>query len=345
MNWLSQRLQALLRERRLSIQKVASDLGIERAYLSLIVHGRRVPSEDLVHQLANYFKEDEEEWSFQVKARPVIEGFEEKYPNMMPQYARQMHERQEKKKPPYPLGPTTYRGFFTSEATRPSKTGEFIPLDRIELYATETLRVFAQILGCDLVFPLDAELLVREVFNLDVHYDGDGLLDRIHHSLLGCLFADGSPCPELGIDRLVVVNGASRYQHVTPAFTILHEAGHYVFHYPKDAMAERQESSYCRSEHIGEQKTVKVPPREWQASRYASEVLMPKDKVIWILDGKPPGEVINLAIYGPIFREYFGVSQGAMEKRLHDMGYQCGFGRYAYANITETSSRIGRGNK
>ncbi len=139
------------------------------------------------------------------------------------------------------------------------------------------------------------------------------------------------------MDRLIVVNDAQRYRHVTAAFTIVHEAGHYVFHYPKDAVASAHNPRYCRSEHIEGQRQMKVPPREWQASRFASEVLMPKAKVMWLLDGKKPGEVINLNVYGAMFRVYFGVSQAAMEKRLYDLGYLCGFGRYAYANITRTS--------
>ena len=101
---------------------------------------------------------------------------------------------------------------------------------------------------------------MRDVFNLDVHYDGDGLLDMMDPSLLGCLFPDGVPCPELGMDRLIVVNDAERYRHVTVAFTIVHEAGHYVFHYPKDAVASAHHPRYCRSEHIEGQRRVKGIP-------------------------------------------------------------------------------------
>jgi hypothetical protein len=72
---------------------------------------------------------------------------------------------------------------------------------------------------------------------------------------------------------------------------------------------------------------------------------MPKENVAWLLDGKEPPEIINLEIYGHNFRKYFGVSQAAMEKRLHDIGYKCAFGKHAYANLTQVqgSSRWHQG--
>jgi hypothetical protein len=72
---------------------------------------------------------------------------------------------------------------------------------------------------------------------------------------------------------------------------------------------------------------------------------MPKGKVSWVLGGKQPGEIINLDLYGSHFREFFGVSQAATEKRLFDLGYKCAFGRYPYANLTSgpASSRAPQG--
>ena len=175
------------------------------------------------------------------------------------------------------------------------------------------------------------------VFNLEVHYDGEGVLDEMTPGLLGCLYADGSPSP-WGSDRLIVVNSSARYANVTENFTILHEGGHYLFHHPIDALAISRSATYCRSDQVDSGTKSRVPPREWQASRFASEVLMPKAKVSWLLDGKAPPELINLDLYGSRFREFFGVSQAAMEKRLFDLGYKCMFGRHAYANVTNTSA-------
>jgi hypothetical protein len=210
---------------------------------------------------------------------------------------------------------------------------EFIPLDTIERYAEEALNLFAGRHSSESLFPLDAELLVRELFGLDVYYDDGRLMESLAPNLLGCLYADGMPCPATGRDRVIMVNDSPRFQRVTAAFTILHELGHFLLQYPKDAVALAS-VSYCRSGDVQPTGQVRVPSREWQASRFASELLMPKDRVLWLLDGKEPGEVINLDIYGRTFRMFFGVSQAAMEKRLYDLGYRCAMGRYAYANIT-----------
>ena len=216
----------------------------------------------------------------------------------------------------------------------PWQRGHFIPIKVIEQYAGDCLGLFAKGPSGEPSFPLDAELLVRQLFDLEVHYDDGTLMDEVAPNLLGCLFADGTPSPLKGRDRVIMVNDAPRFRSVTTSFTILHELGHYLFHYPKDAVAPAT-PSYCRTGDVQATGRNNVPPREWQASRFASELLMPADKVQWILDGKRPGEVVNLDLYGRNFREFFGVSQAAMEKRLHDLEYRCAFGRSAYANVTQ----------
>jgi Zn-dependent peptidase ImmA (M78 family) len=140
-------------------------------------------------------------------------------------------------------------------------------------------------------------------------------------------------------DRTIVVNDSERFRSVTTAFTILHELGHYLLHYPKDTVALGLPPTYCRSEHVTPSKKDKVPPREWQASRFASEVLMPRDKVVEVLGGKKPGDLVNLLHWGDRFRRIFGVSQAAMEKRLFDLGYRCIMGRYGWANNNLTRLR------
>ena len=226
-------------------------------------------------------------------------------------------------------------------ATRPEYPGwqsaKYVPLPIIEYYAEETLRLFAQRCGGSVTFPVDAERLAREVLGLDIYYDDGTIMDEMESGLLGCLFADGMPCPATGRDRVIMVNDGPRYRGVTAAFTILHEGGHWLLHVPQDAVAE-EPLSYCRAEELLPSWS-KVPPREWQASRLAAEVLMPREMVCRILDGREPeGEVINLEIYGRIFREFFGVSQEAMEKRLSDLKYRYAFGRYPYANLAKATS-------
>jgi hypothetical protein len=209
---------------------------------------------------------------------------------------------------------------------------DYVPLPIIERYADDALRLFAGRCGGGVSFPLDAEQLVQGLFGLDVYYDNGSIMDAIDPQLLGCLYADGMVCPATGTDRVIMVNDAPRFKGVTTAFTILHEAGHWLLHHPKDAV-DAGRSAYCRTEDV-QPRWSRVPPREWQASRFAGEVLMPRERVRWLLDGREPGDIINLQIYGLTFRQYFGVSQAAMEKRLFDLGYKCAFGRHAYANVT-----------
>ena len=217
------------------------------------------------------------------------------------------------------------------------RSKEFVPLEIIEAYAEDTLRLFAEACGGRVAFPLQAERLVKELFQLEVYYDDGTIMDRIDSQLLGSLYAEGMICPATGSDRVIMVNDASRYADVTASFTILHEAGHWLIHHPVDAAAT-EISAYCRSEEALPTWS-KVPPREWQANRLAGEVLMPTEMVARVLDGCHPPEIVNLAIYGPRFREFFDVSQAAMEKRLSDLGYTCVGGRRAFADVRETRGR------
>ena len=337
MSWLAERLRQLLDERNLSIQQVASEVGIQRSYLSLIVHGRRVPSEDVVRRLARYFGEDEEGWLFNARERPGLDEVRRKYPKAMTEYARRTIEKRPRgRKARYDLTSSSYQGFLSSRDVGVGGAGEFVHLSVIEAEAREVLRVFGESLGGDLTFPLDAELLVRKVASLEVHYDGEGYLDSMDRSLLGCLFPDGVAFPVTDQDRTIVVNDSERFRSVTTGFTILHELGHYLLHHPADSAGVARPPTYCRSGHVAPSKKDKVPPREWQASRFASEVLMPRDKVVEVLSGKKPGDLVNLRNHGDRFRRIFGVSQGAMEKRLFDLGYRCIMGRYGYANANLT---------
>jgi len=340
MGWLAERLRQLLDERNLSIQRVASEVGIDRSYLSLMVHGRRVPSEDVVRRLAQYFEEDEEGWLFNARELPGLDEVRRKYPKAMTEYARRTIEKRPRgRRTGYDLTSASYQGFLSSRDAGESGVGEFVRVSVIEAQAGDALRVFRECVGGELTFPLDAELLVRKVASLEVHYDGDGYLDSIDRSLLGCLFPDGVPFPVTDQDRTIVVNDSERFRSVTTAFTILHELGHYRLHYPRDTAAVALPPTYCRSGHVTPSKKDKVPPREWQASRFASEVLIPRDKVVEVLGGKKPGDLVNLLHWGDRFRRFFGVSQAAMEKRLFDLGYRCIMGRYGWANNNLTRLR------
>lgn len=198
----------------------------------------------------------------------------------------------------------------------------FISLQHIQYCAQDTLRIYAQLCGHEVVFPLDAEDIVRRVFDLEVYYDGEGFLDKIDPELLAVLYADGDLCPLTGRDKTIVINDAQRFRNVTTAHSILHETGHYIFDFLRGRRRTNfytKNRTYC---HTKDMEIKKPPPPEWRANRYAGEVCIPMEKVIWILDGKKPGDVINVKIYKQHFREFFGVSQAAMEKRLSDLGYK-----------------------
>ena len=71
---------------------------------------------------------------------------------------------------------------------------------------------------------------------------------------------------------------------------------------------------------------------EWEADRFAGELVIPVDKVKWLLDGKIAGDVINLDLYADNFREFFGTSRAQMEKRLVDLGYKLIATKYGWAS-------------
>src|SRR4051794_28930994 len=86
--WLADRFTKLLTERKLTLQRVSAETGINRAYLSLMKTGRQVPSEELLRRLAAYLGEDPEEWAFHVRGLPVLKELEERYPHHLPAYGR-----------------------------------------------------------------------------------------------------------------------------------------------------------------------------------------------------------------------------------------------------------------
>src|SRR6201999_3988889 len=62
MSWLSDKLVNLIKQRELTVDKMARDLAIERSRLTNIVKGSALPNESLTKRLANYFGEDPSEW-------------------------------------------------------------------------------------------------------------------------------------------------------------------------------------------------------------------------------------------------------------------------------------------
>jgi nitrite reductase/ring-hydroxylating ferredoxin subunit len=62
MSWVTNRLSGLLRERGLTVETLARQLGLERSRLANILSGSAVPNENLLRRLARHFDETEDEW-------------------------------------------------------------------------------------------------------------------------------------------------------------------------------------------------------------------------------------------------------------------------------------------
>jgi hypothetical protein len=217
----------------------------------------------------------------------------------------------------------------------------FLPVERIRQYAEETLRLYQRQRGREDVFPLDAADLFDRLFGLPTIYDEEGVLNRQHgEGIVGSLFPDGLPSP-WARDRVIVVNltPTARFDPTarSEVFTILHEGqGHYVLHFLKGITGERlNRSFFCRE--IGEAAPRK-PPLEWQADCAAGELMMPFDKVVWLLDRKRPPEMINLDLYEDHMMQYFGANRSIVEMRLKFLGYKLMNARYPWADWRQANA-------
>ncbi len=211
----------------------------------------------------------------------------------------------------------------------------YLPVRQIRQYAEETLYLYQRARGKTDVFPLDAADVFERLFGLPIIYDEKGVLNRQHgEGIVGSLFPEGQPSP-WSRDKIIVVNLTATL-HFNPAkrseaFTIFHEGqGHYILHFLKGITGERlNRSFFCRE--IGEAMPRK-PRLEWQADCAAGELMMPFDKVVWLLDRKQPPEMINLDLYEERMMDYFGANRSIVEMRLKFLGYKLMNARYKWAD-------------
>ena len=87
--------------------------------------------------------------AFKTKAEPVMEEFRRKYPNMMPKYARNVTDNPDK--PRYGFSASDYLGYNAPSHTSERPVTEYIPIQRIEKFASEALRVCADMCGVERV--------------------------------------------------------------------------------------------------------------------------------------------------------------------------------------------------
>ena len=169
---------------------------------------------------------------------------------------------------------------------------------------------------------------------LETVYDTDGKLNKLGDGIIGCLFPDGHWSPFGGKDKIIAVNltPASNFNPTvfSDSHTIAHEGmGHYVLHFLKGVTGKAVDRpTYCRT---GGRKD----PLEWQSDFAAGELIQPADKIAWILDGKQPGEIVNLELYEKNYREYFGANRMMMETRLKALDYKLLNAKYSWADYAK----------
>ena len=209
----------------------------------------------------------------------------------------------------------------------------FIPVSTIRKYAEEVLFEYERMVG-RLEFPLDVADIFERLFELQTVFDDKGVLDRTYGTgVIGCLFPPGHSSP-WGRDKLIVINAAPGYHGFSHSHTIAHEGGgHYILHFLQGIEPEiASRPVFCRD--VGKS-AAKKHPLEWQADRFAGELVMPIERVKWLLDGKETGEIINLESYAKNFQEHFGTSRAQMEKRLVDLGYLLAGPKYEWADYSK----------
>lgn len=224
----------------------------------------------------------------------------------------------------------------------------FFNKERVRHHAADLVRQYEKRRGKPVKHPLDPVDMFATLFDLDTIYDHEGRLNRIEPNIIGCIFPDGAPSP-WGRDKLIVVNVTKATSRATiggvtysldtfdptlynDRFTVAHEGmGHYVMQFLqgiRENGANRPPS--CRSEDRSS--------LEWNANFAAGELLMPLDKVTWLLDGLKPGQIIDLELYAKNFMGYFGASRGMMEARLKALGYLMLNAKYDWADFVKSYS-------
>jgi len=213
----------------------------------------------------------------------------------------------------------------------------FLTKDVIRRYAAITLQDYERVRDKAVKFPIDPGDIFERLFGLTVIYDSRGVLNQVGKGIIGCMFPDGYPSPWRK-DKVIAVNitkpnlartgsgrktgglfvsdGRDDPTRRNENFTIAHEGMHYVLHFLKGIMGTQyRRPIYYRSR-------ARNDPLEFQANAAAGELLMPLDKVEWLLDGKKAPAIIDLDLYEWQLREFFGASRGMIERRLTYLGYK-----------------------
>jgi Zn-dependent peptidase ImmA (M78 family) len=168
-----------------------------------------------------------------------------------------------------------------------------------------------------LVWPIDLELFVKNLWGLNVNYLDEIKNGNSKDTIVGCLLVK---------DKCIQVNLSENKNDGRINFTIAHEAGHASLHSSLSILSTNEvvENIYCRE--LGESKD-----NNWrieqQANCYAYNLLIPKNKLFEKVD---PNSIIDLNTKSGELMQYFTVSRQALELRLYKLGFNTINNKYLF---------------
>lgn len=182
---------------------------------------------------------------------------------------------------------------------------EFVPYQRIERFAADTLRTFQRMTGNPIQLPIDIDIIGELLYGIVWEY---ALLDD--PKILAALYA-GSRTVKINELHAPTFKEKSGFERFTKA----HEIGHWIMHVDQAVLGidclpglEREERVLCRD---GTKNSI-----EYQADYFAASLLMPADLVIDLSRTK------DLCNWPDLYAiaESFDVTITALKVRLERLG-------------------------
>jgi len=197
-----------------------------------------------------------------------------------------------------------------------AKAPAFIPMETLEARANRDRMTFLQKVGRSrLRFPSDRNLIARVLCGLDVIED-QILLGAANRRVFAGLFPGayeyrGTPSAIVVTTSAVRGNSKGEVSDKTKVFHVLHEIGHFQFHWKPTAIMNHEidKPIYCSS---GDR-----TPAEFQANAYASSFLMPLSELKELIGDR---KVFDIRHESRGLCEAFFVEPWMLEFRLRRLG-------------------------
>jgi Zn-dependent peptidase ImmA (M78 family) len=189
-------------------------------------------------------------------------------------------------------------------------------------------------LGGEIKYPFPVDEFAIKVFGLDIHYEDFGKVfssnDYDPKELFGCLFPDNYFFCEM--DKIILINSnrapfkigdqivpKEYYEKNSERQTIAHEIGHYSGKYVHNK--ETQTELFPKPIKTDAGTSILIYPKEEEtyASKYAKELLVPKEELKKLIAKNNIHGTIDLRSQAILFTEYFGVTQFMIEIRLNEL--------------------------